>query len=363
MSNPYKPENPEILFTKPKKKKNRYFLHLGLFLLTFLTLAMAGTAWMLKDPYYISEWHYGLTYAFLMIIFISAHEFGHYFAARHHKVDSTLPYYIPLPPDIMPFGTMGAVIKTRSPISSKKALFDIGVAGPVAGFVVALAYLIIGFITLPPIDYIYEIIPEYKYLFSLFGVESPTIGLYYGDTLLFSGIQGAFANPNGWLPPMNEILHYPLLNAGWFGLFVTSLNMLPIGQLDGGHVSYAMFGRKQYKIARYVWWFIFILGIGGVLNIIRTTLQFDDPNSVFIFLQAYLLPALDYFNDIIPAYFQCWPGWLFWALITKFFIKLPHPPLGIYEEGEKLSRGRMAMGWFAFAILLLSFSYNGIYFL
>lgn len=236
----------EIFGYPPKKKKNRYWLHITLFIATFITCMIAGAQWQMKDASDINNWHYGITYAILLLTFLSAHEFGHYFASRIHKVDATLPFYIPVPfPEVL-FGTFGAVIKTRSPMNSKKALFDIGVAGPIAGFIVCIIFLIIGFSSLPPQEYIYTIHPNYL----AHGGLIPLTGLHFGDNLLYMMFERIFSNPSVWIPPMNEMYHYPFLCVGWFGLFVTSLNLLPIGQLDGGHVIFTMFGFAQSRISR-----------------------------------------------------------------------------------------------------------------
>jgi membrane-associated protease RseP (regulator of RpoE activity) len=315
--------------------------------------------WANKPFNDLSYLQYGFNYAILIMIFLLSHEMGHYIASRIHKVEASLPYFIPFPPTeltILSFGTMGAVIKTHSPIPSRKALFDIGVAGPLAGFIVCLIFLIFGLVTLPPKEFIYQIHPEY---ITLYNGNIPTTSLHFGDTLLFSLLSKLFANPNGWLPPMNEIYHYPFLNVGWFGLFVTTLNMLPIGQLDGGHVTFAMFGKYQSLLARIVWWILIFLGIGGFLAFLGELLQADYPNSLYLFFQRILLPFIAFLKRIAPWFLSSWGGWLFWAFITKIFIKLDHPQIA---DMESLYKKRMVIGWIALIILLLSFSYNGIYF-
>lgn len=351
-------DNSDMLLQTPRK--NKYFLHIFLFIFTLFTCLLAGVQWAYKDFTNIANWEYGLTYAILIMVFLSAHEFGHYFASKYHKVDATLPYFIPMPlPLFVNFGTFGAVIKTRTQIPSSKALFDIGAAGPIAGFVVCLLYLIYGLATLPPIDYIYEIHPEYLLLY---GGEIPKTSLHFGDTLLFTFLAKIFANPQGFLPPMNEIYHYPFLNVGWFGLFVTTLNMLPIGQLDGGHIVYAMFGAKNHKkIAKTSWWLILFIGFGSILEFLYIFLAPDtNPGNFKVAsISNYLYDIISGMKELVPWYFHSWGGWIFWAVITKFFIKLWHPPVA-YEE--KLDSKRMMIGWITIIILFLSFSYNGIYF-
>lgn len=346
-------------YRKPSlvRKKAPLVVHLLLFIMTCITTMIAGTLWQMKDYTEISNWHYGITYVVLIMTFLISHEFGHYIASRIHKVDASLPYFLPaFIPELMLFGTFGAVIATRSPIPNRKALFDIGVFGPIAGFLVSIIFLIIGLQTLPPKEFIYTIHPEYLIKFS---GEIPNEGLHFGDTLIFTILAQFFANPNGWLPPMNEIYHYPFLCVGWFGLFVTTLNLLPFGQLDGGHILYSMFGSKQNKIAKVVWWLLMIFASGSVLNLLLT--MFSDiqiPNPFYIWLQDNFEPILSKLKMLVPWYFNFWGGWLFWALFTRIFVRIPHP---FVPKTEALNPMRKTLGWIAIFIFFLSFSYNGIY--
>ncbi len=335
----------------------RWWLHIVLFVATFFSCTLAGIMWQGEgaDLSNGATLMHGLTYAVLIMTFISAHEFGHFFAARYHKVDATLPYYIPMPfPTIMPFGTMGALIRTRSAIRSRKVLFDVGVAGPLAGFVVCVVILIIGFVTLPDKNYLYRIHPEYL---TLFGGEIPEYGLRFGDTLLFSGLAQLFANPNGFLPPMNEVYHYPFLCVGWFGLFVTSLNLLPIGQLDGGHISYAMFGSGQSKIARLVMFALLAIGFFSLIGEFRPIILEDSPDEIVIFLQSILQPPINWLSSSCNWIFDGWVGWLFWAMLARFIFRLDHPPL---VDEEPLDPMRMRIGWLAILVFILTLSLNGI---
>jgi membrane-associated protease RseP (regulator of RpoE activity) len=347
----------KFLFFSEKPQAKTLLLHISLFILTFLTCSIAGTLWANQDFTDLANINSGFTYAVLILTFLSSHEFGHYIAARIHGVEATLPFYIPFPPfmGFPSFGTFGAVIKTRSPIYTKKALFDIGASGPLAGFAVCFLFLFIGLITLPPKEVIYEFHPEY---ITNFGGLIPATGLHFGDTLLYWIMSHLFANPTAWLPPMNEIYHYPLLNVGWFGLFVTSLNLLPFGQLDGGHIAYAMFGAKQKIIAKVV--FITLLVIGGLsmLGVAYELLQVDSSSKIVIFLQNMLLPPLIWLKNNIPFIYSLWSGWLFWALLGLFVVKLPHPAIGGDDE---INQPRRILGWLAAAILITSFSWNGIY--
>jgi membrane-associated protease RseP (regulator of RpoE activity) len=345
-------------FTSPEyeyaRKRSSWVLPLGLFILTFLSTLMAGAAWAGQNFLEITTWITGLQYSVLILTFLAAHEFGHYFAAKYHGVDATLPYFIPVPPLFMPFGTAGAVIRTRSAIMTRKALFDIGVSGPIAGFVVCILFLAIGLMTLPSQEFLLNIHPEYRQ----FGGAIPDYGLHFGGTLLYSWFERIFANPNGWLPPMNEMYHYPYLCVGWFGLFVTSMNLLPIGQLDGGHIAHAMFSDGQARIGRIAWWFIAVLGLGSLLSYVHGRIIFDSPDSLYTFFQSLLLPPLNALHSIVPAFYQSWSGWVLWAVILRFFIRIEHPYV---DDEEPLDKKRMAIGFLAAVILVVSFCPAGVF--
>jgi membrane-associated protease RseP (regulator of RpoE activity) len=156
---------------------------------------------------------------------------------------------------------------------------------------------------------------------------------------------------------MNEIYHYPFLCVGWFGMFVTSLNMLPMGQLDGGHITFAMFGSKQSIIARISWWIIFSLGIGSFLGWFYEQIVVESPGEFYTTIQSILLPTFLWIKLHAPWIYNGWNGWLFWALITRFFIKLDHPPV----SGDSIGPIRMILGWLSLCIFVVTFAYNGIY--
>lgn len=308
-------------FIPLKKKTIGPWLYIIMFLATCVTTTMGGVYWLGKDPYDISNFHLGITYAALVIMFLSFHEFGHYFAARIHKIDTTLPFYIPMPEMLNPFGTMGAVIRIRDPIKTKKALFDIGIAGPIAGFVVAVASIIYGLLTLPSIDYLYAIHPEY-----VTGGIPPVSGLTFSNTLIYSVLKAILPLPqNAFIPPMNEIYHYPFLCAGWFGLFVTSLNLMPIGQLDGGHIIYALLGNKHKIVTRIFFGLLVIMSVIGIMNYMEV-INYPDLGS---------------------------PMWVIWVVLLFFVIKIDHPPF--YDQG-KLGIGRKMLGVFAFIMFISSFT-------
>ncbi len=316
----------DVYEQKKAIKKNNYVLHIGLFLLTFITTTIAGAEWLRGSdaPYTIEFLLKGLPYSISILFIITCHEFGHYFAARYHKVDATLPYYIPFPSIpylFINFGTMGAVIRTKSPIYTKKAMFDIGVAGPIAGFIACLIVLIYGFTHIPGTDYILSIHPDY------FSPEYGTnaMGLQFGNTLLFSFFKMIFVHPEQFFPPMTEVYHYPFLCVGWFGLLITAMNMIPIGQLDGGHISYTLFGEdSHFKIAVVSFIILFVFGILG-------------------FADEYLELNLGI----------GWAGWLLWSLVLYFIIKLKHPSI---PDQTELDSNRKILGYVSFFIFVICFS-------
>lgn len=300
-------------------------VNLLLLIITFITTTIAGVEWTTgkMGPYEFHDLALGLPYSLSILFVLGVHEFGHYFASVYHKVKATLPFFIPFPPiaGLFNFGTMGAVIKTKSVIPNNKAMFDIGVAGPIAGFLASLTLLIYGYTHLPSVDYILAIHPDY------FSPEygKGAVGLAFGDNLLMIFVRKIFAEPNQFIPPMSEVYHYPFLCVGWFGLFITSMNLIPVGQLDGGHVIYSMFGGKIHEALASI--SLILLLFIGVFGVLSSSFNFN-----FVF---------------------GWSGWLLWSFILYFVIKVKHPPV-IYFE--KLSFGRMMVGYCAIIIFIVSFS-------
>ena len=206
-----------------------------LFVLTLISVFVAGVGWSatpeaaqtFSAPRLFLE---GWIFAVPLLGILVCHEFGHYIAAKIHRVPASLPYFIPLP-FLSPFGTMGAVIAMRGRIRSRNALLDIGAAGPIAGMVVAVPVLLYGL--------------------SLSEVRPQSTGSYIqeGQCLLYSFLKYAVHGP---IPEGHDVYLHPTALAGWAGLLVTMINMLPWGQLDGGHIAYALFGPVQNKVARVV---------------------------------------------------------------------------------------------------------------
>lgn len=314
----------EQIFQKQKPKKDRIFIHILLFIITFITTTIAGMEWTTGQPgpYEFNDLIKALPYSISILLILGFHEFGHYFASMYHKVKATLPYFIPFPPipGFLNFGTIGAVIRTKTMVPNNKAMFDIGVSGPIAGFIMCLIILIYGFLNVPGEEYILAIHPDY--FSESYGQNS--ISLEFGSNLLFIMLKSIFIEPGQFFPPMSEIYHYPYLCVGWFGLFVTAMNMIPVGQLDGGHVVYGMFGlKKQENIAGFSMLVLLLLGFMGL------------------------------FDSMLELQLNIgWTGWLFWAGILYFIIKIKHPPVYHFE---KLNSTRIIIGYISLLILILSF--------
>jgi len=331
-----------IFKTQPNPAAQNYPLHLLLFLLTVLTTLWAGAFWgghlltFSSLPLFINTLASGIPYSTCLLLFLSVHEFGHFFAALYHRVKATLPYYIPIPPLplFLSLGTMGAVIKIKERIPGTTALFDIGIAGPLSGFAVCAGLLIYGFLNLPPVDFIYTIHPEYM---AEGGIPTlvPKGTFSLGKNLLWLALEHTFAPKN--LPPMTEMYHYPLLFTGWLGSLVTSMNLLPVGQLDGGHITYAMFGRKGHAtIAKAFLLFIILLGLPSLLEILLSLFQ---PTAI-----ALIPPVLLHWS---------WSGWFLWAFILLRLIGINHPPTW---NDHPLTTQRTVVGWIAIAIFILTFT-------
>ncbi len=302
----------------PQISRKAIIIHTSLFVATFFTTTLAGVLWVNKNPFELLNFHYGLPYSLSILSILAAHEFGHYFAALYHRVNVTLPFFIPVPfLDINPFGTMGAVIRMKSPLQSKQSLFDIGIAGPLAGLVVTLLIFTYGLITLPGPEYIQSIHPDF-----VPNNPNPESGFAFGNSLFVWGVLSLVGQAH-FVPPMTEIYHYPFLAAGWFGLFVTALNMIPVGQLDGGHILYAMVGSKiQTKIAWVFFVLLALFGLSGLVPFFGGDLQWGTL------------------------------GWLFWAVILFFIIKLQHPPV---DDLRPLSTNRLILGWITFFVFIFIF--------
>ena len=249
--------------------------HVVLFLLTCLSTYLVGGFW----------------YSICLMTILTAHEMGHYLTSIKYGINATPPFFIPFP--LPPFGTLGAVIKMKTPMRDRRVLFDIGFMGPMYGFALCIPVIVVGL----KLSRIIDMDPNSSQLLTL------------GDSLLFRAIQYLVLGP---VPEGKDVLLHPVAFAGWVGLFITALNLLPIGQLDGGHVVYAVFGKEKAEK-------IFKLVVAGMTGII-------------LFLN---------------------PGWfLLIALILLFGFKHP-PPL---DDQTPLDDTRKIIGLLTLVVFVLSFT-------
>ena len=374
-----------------------FFIHSILFILTFFSVSIVSTLLVGKGlqirtiagfslPFPTNEdLIAGALFASLLLSFLTVHEFGHYFAALYHRVRVSLPYFIPLPVGI---GTLGAVIKIRQRIQRTRSLFDVGAAGPIAGFVVSLIILIIGFTTLPGPSFLNEFGDHQMLIdhFNEFGyyppIPSPIEGqmiFLFGETPLYSFIASFFPSA----PPMYEIMHYPFLLAGWFGLFFTALNLMPVGQLDGGHILYSLVGYKKHRIiARLFFGGLTVLagieaiplfqnyltnhGFGSVgyawgIWIIMLSLLMKKAYKEHLYWMGAMIPISLFLSGFFlyvwnPPFTQ--EGsvlWIFWSFFTAYVVKIEHPPVRFEEP---LSPARTILGWLSMVIFILCISLN-----
>ncbi len=264
-------------------------LHILLFVLTFITTLLAGallegvTPWQNPEKIYL-----GFPFSLTLLIILLTHELSHYFMSRKHNVSATLPYFIPAPTIV---GTFGAVIKMRPPIPDRRSLIDIGASGPIGGFLIAIIAVIIGLG-----------LSEVKL------AEELQEGISLGNSLLFYMLTKIVLNIES---DAYSVLLHPVAFAGWVGLLVTSLNLLPIGQLDGGHITYALLGEKHEKVSKLMLPLLIVLGI------------------------------------------LLWSGWIIWALLMVLF-GYKHPPV-LYPQIQ-LDRKRKLVGWIALIIFILTFT-------
>ncbi len=260
----------------PRPKGSNPWINLILFLLTVVSVLMAGAMYSYTGPQpddllaffglILKNLGPGIPFAVSLLAILLAHEFGHYLAARHHKTAVTLPYFLPFP--LSPFGTLGAFIQLKEPPRNKRILLDIGIAGPLAGMLVAIPVLLIG-LALSKVGPI----PSFLRAGDAYSLEGNSV-LYllakfviHGQWLPSPASFGGLSPFSYWLKffftgqpvPLGglDVMLHPIAWAGWAGLLVTALNLIPVGQLDGGHVMYALFGRRTQWILPFV-----LLGLG-----------------------------------------------------------------------------------------------------
>jgi membrane-associated protease RseP (regulator of RpoE activity) len=369
--------------------KNRTYLIQGfLFLLTLITTTLAGAEWMfgnlfvlIPEPLGWPEFWQGLHFSIPFLFILTVHEFGHYFTAKVHQVKVSLPYYIPLWFGItQSIGTMGAFIRINSVVKSRLKFFDIGIAGPLAGFVAAVAVLWYGFTHLPPPEHIFTIHPEYERYgldYAKYVYENQEDGLVLGDSILFWWFKTYIADP-ARLPHPFEMVHYPYVFAGFMSLFFTSLNLIPIGQLDGGHILYGLIGKKRFNLVAPVL-FVFFAFYAG-LGLFRAE-EFAIPNDdQFYTLLGYLafyvyflyiclrrlsenasttliislvIVVMQFAVTYLRPDWEGYPGFLPFIFLLGRFLGIYHPET---EINEPLGRGRILLGWLAVLVFILCVS-------
>ncbi len=302
-----------------RRPKRRLWLHVLLLVLTVITTLGAGAEMARRQPrglalipfefvleaatdvaagewrqvvdsrlgQFLSDMSKGVPYAAALLFILLAHEMGHYFAARRYGIDATLPFLLPAP---FAFGTFGAVIRMRSPITHRRALFDVGVAGPISGLVASVAACVIGL----------------RMSHVVTGPPSAGVSLVLGESRFFAGLVRLVMGPAA----AGDVGLHPVAVAGWLGLFITFLNLMPIGQLDGGHLWYALIGRKQ----RYV-------GMASLAVILGMGVMF--------------------------------PGWLGLAVLVVLLMRVGHPP--VMDESVRLGWRRVAVGVALIVVFVLLF--------
>lgn len=353
-------------------------------------LADAEGAWFINPDYSWSDFALGLPYSITFLLILTVHEFGHYFTAVYYRVKTTLPYYIPLPPLPYFFGTLGALIRIKSRIHTNTQNFDIGIAGPLAGFVIALVMMTYGFLTLPEPGYIFEIHPEYEeyginYAETVYSkqylAERGIPDMIIGDNLLFWIFETYVADP-ARVPNHHELSHFPILFAAFLSLVFTALNLIPIGQLDGGHVLYGLVGAKRHGIIASVIFvaFLFYATLGmlppgqsldvmgfftaphmvgvaimiGFYYFCLKGLRVSPINTLLIAVGIFTVQyVINWFYPHVTGY----SGWLLFAIIIGRLMPVQHPRTDIEEP---LSPARKILGWIALIVFVLCWTPNPI---
>ncbi|MBM3217957.1 MAG: site-2 protease family protein [Candidatus Rokubacteria bacterium] len=275
--------------------RSRVTLNVVLFVLTVVSTLLAGTQFVGSPTFdalrRAPSWWWllsGVPFAVTLLLTLGVHEFGHYLTARHYGVSVSLPYFIPVPPPFL-FGTLGAVIRMRSPARDRNALFDIAAAGPIAGLVIALPALILGI------------------HWSAVAPVAPGTWVTFGDSALTHAL---VALRFGVIPEGMKLYTHPVFDAAWVGLLVTALNLMPVGQLDGGRIAYALFGTRHRMV------------------------------GIATFLALLALGALTWSVN-----------WVVWGFFVLFFIGFHHgPPL---DDLTPLTPGRRAVGVACLLLLVL----------
>jgi membrane-associated protease RseP (regulator of RpoE activity) len=283
----------------PAPRPPRFWLHVVLLLATLVTTIIAGACLALNTPFpdnlidiFSNPWllFKGISFSLTLMTILACHEMGHYIVSRKHQLDVTLPFFLPAPPPFF-IGTFGAFIRIRSPIRDKRALLDVGCAGPLAGVLISIPVILVGL-----------------KLSTITVMGGGQEGLTLGEPLLFKLLSWLAL---GHLTPSENVILHPVAFAGWIGLLVTALNLMPVGQLDGGHVTYALFPAYHRYIS------LAVLGLLVVCGLLF------------------------------------WKGWLMWAVLLTF-LGWRHPPPYIYWL--PLDRRRRILGVITIVVFALTFS-------
>jgi membrane-associated protease RseP (regulator of RpoE activity) len=310
----------------PPPRRPRPLLHAGLFLATFITTTAAGALFVHGQLGGAFGWEGilpikdGLSYSVPLMMILLAHELGHYVVARLHGVDASLPYFIPLPPSFG-LGTMGAVIGMRNVTSDRKKLIDIGAAGPLAGLIVAVPVI-------------------------LYGLAHSSVGplvsggMQEGNSILYALLKRG--SKGVWLPDgHHDVFLHPTAWAGWAGLLVTMINLIPVGQLDGGHIATAYFGNRYNRFAERLHRF---LPLGAVL--------------VFVWvLHLVRLEAAGHWDQAVGTSIAVGAAlpWLVWYLLIRIVRRasgdVNHPPV----DDRPLPPSRRALFWVMVAVFVMVF--------
>jgi len=284
-----------------KVARGKPIINFVLFLTTILTTTLAGSILAKGNlPLNLGELLLGIPFSFTLLLILGSHELGHYFACKRLGIEATLPFFIPVPPPFL-LGTFGAVIRIKSPIEDKRGLVEVGAAGPIIGFIIAIPITIIG-LKLSSLVPVAEVAGKAG-IFTL------------GDSLIFSLLTKAFVK----IPPGDyTLLLHPVAFSGWVGLFITALNLLPVSQLDGGHIAYALFGKLHSRIGLGTVGILLILGIVGIYA----------PRGG-------------------------WVGFLIWVIVISLIIGIRHPPP--LNDITPLDIKHKIIGWISIFILVLTF--------
>jgi membrane-associated protease RseP (regulator of RpoE activity) len=287
----------EIVLVIKAARRDNVWINVVLALMTLVTTTFAGAMLYGVDVFQQPlEFYRGLPFALAIMAVLGSHELGHYIVSRKNGIDATLPYFIPFP--VPPIGTMGAIIRQKGPVPSRKALFDVGISGPLVGLAVAIVITVIGLM-----------------------LPAPTITAQPGQTGYFELQTPVLFDVLAWLVHPGATLESinPIAFAGWVGMLVTVLNMLPIGQLDGGHVARALLGEWSDKLSKILPMLILVFGV-------YTTFVMNKQGSM----------------------------WIFWGLLTSLMSGAAHPkPM---DDSRDIGLPRVIIGVIGFGLCILCFT-------